>query len=123
GGGKVAPGGAEAHLVVALARTDLPAVHRGPGGAAVLSVPLPERRRSGRGTSVVHGDLRPGQPHHEPPVDPVHARPVADHADAALGAPGGAAGRLPRRGARQDPPRAPPRRDDRVRGAAPFALL
>ena len=80
-------------------------------------------RAAGRGPALVHGGVRPRQPAHQLPGDAVRARAGGVDAAGARAVPGPRRRSVPRRGAGQDPARAPPRRADRVRGAAALALL
>ena len=81
--------------------------------------PVPPGRRA----ALVHGRLRPGQPHHQLPGAAVHARTGAQRAAHARRDAGAAPRRLPRRRAGQDPARVAVRRADGLRGAAALAVL
>ena len=87
------------------------------------------RRRSPGGEppggrpAVVHDDVRPGQHPHQPPVAAVRARARGHDPARPRRLAGQPPRRLPRRGPRPDPPRDALRRDGRVRGAAPLAVL
>ena len=100
---------------------DLPPQPGRPGRAA-LRAGIAPGAPAGRGPAVVHDDVRPRQHPHQPAGAAVRARAGGDDA-ARAGRAAGAHGRLPRRGAGQDPARDALRRDDRVRGAAALALL
>ena len=93
-----------------------------PGRPADASRPRagdPPRRRP----TLVHGAVRPRQPDHQPADPSLRARARGDHAARPRRTAGGGARRLPRNGARQDPPRGAVRRADRARRTPPLAVL
>src|SRR6266850_720171 len=114
--------GAQAGLVLGTARADLQALPGRSGGAALSYRNLPGRG-SGGGLALVHGHLRPGQPHHELPGPSVRPRAGGHHPAAPGPVPGSGGRSVPGRGAGQDPARAPPRRDDGLRGAPALSVL
>src|ERR1700716_4104072 len=122
------PGGdggacARAHLELGRPRGDLSAELDRPGRVAFLPEGAARPLHSRGGPALVHDDLRPRQPHHQPAGAALHAGVGRDDPAHPGGATGHQGRSIPRRGAGQDPARAALRRDDRLRGAAALAVL